>query len=348
MNLNKLLPLLFLVTPFATLTAGLSWTGRTIASGRPDLQGVAYGASKFVTLDETTDGSFRYGVSVSGNGLSWQTHLSGPHADLLAGNGNSVVAADYYTNSIYTSADGVKFSRDNRFPTGTIELIDTLTFSDKAYAGTGRSTTDSSQPPNYIFLGSETATPGKITWLTKKLALPMYRGEAPFPIGVASSGKISAGGAGVKLVVPAFLTDTIFGIYCSSNFGRTWSLAKNLGTDSVFAIRYLHNQFVGVGLGGSLYTSTDGMRWTKRSLPSANPSSLCLNDVAYGKSTFVVVGSRRTGASTFVGVIFSSFDGARWTENTLPSGWPEVDYVAFGANHFVAAGSKQGAVLQSN
>jgi len=60
--------------------------------------------------------------------------------------------------------------------------------------------------------------------------------------------------------------------------------------------------FVSVGGKGTILTSSNGTKWTKRS----SGSKAKLRAVAYGNDTLVVVG--------FSGTILTSSDGAKWTK----------------------------------
>src|SRR6266542_275051 len=64
------------------------------------------------------------------------------------------------------------------------------------------------------------------------------------------------------------------------------------------------DQFVAVGDGGSIVTSTDGENWTARS----SGSQAALNGVAYGNGKFLAFGDEGTN-----GVVLTSPDGLTWT-----------------------------------
>jgi hypothetical protein len=75
-------------------------------------------------------------------------------------------------------------------------------------------------------------------------------------------------------------------------------------------------------------TSTDGITWTARTVPSNNG----LLSMAYGNGKFVVPG---TGATSYAPVAFSSTDGITWSQNSMQEGYWSA--LTFGNGLFVAA-----------
>jgi hypothetical protein len=143
------------------------------------------------------------------------------------------------------------------------------------------------------------------------------------------------------------------------------------------AITYGNGTFVAVGNLGTVFTSTNGLDWTRRKLPDIIEAiDQDLFGVAYGAGRFVAVGSGRAyyssegvewtaaefadtdtlygiayGAGRFVavgrGLIYTSTDGAVWTM----AGVNQVDGgfygVAFGGGIFVAVNGNDGAIYTS-
>jgi hypothetical protein len=77
-------------------------------------------------------------------------------------------------------------------------------------------------------------------------------------------------------------------------------------------------------------TSADGITWTAST--TAGAINVSINSVTYGNSMFVAVG----------GGIYTSSDGAAWTQQSLPAGSNGLSAVAFGNGTFVADDSSNG------
>ncbi len=130
----------------------------------------------------------------------------------------------------------------------------------------------------------------------------------PLVTALATSGDIFVGVSGNNVQVTTNGINWV-GIYISSN------ALKGIG--------YANNCFIAVGDHGSIFTSTDGMIWTDRSVPTTGG----FRGVAYGSGVYVAVGD--IGAT--------SGDGVSWSLN---SGNPPVQLqrVVYGNGVFVAAG----------
>lgn len=113
-----------------------------------------------------------------------------------------------------------------------------------------------------------------------------------------------------------------------SGLGEVWTQQTLPGssTNQWNAVAYGGGVFVAVRDGSSAATSTDGVTWTLRDMPS----TAGWKEVAYGNGTFVAVGHNSNYAVT-------SADGIAWTQRTLPStqDWQAVSY---GNGRFVAVG----------
>ena len=93
--------------------------------------------------------------------------------------------------------------------------------------------------------------------------------------------------------------------------------------------------FVSVGENGTLLTSSNGTKWTKRT----SGSKVKLRAVAYGKDTLVVVG--------FSGTILTSSDGTKWTIRESSKTAQNLGSVTYGNSIFVAVGNS-GTILTSS
>ncbi|MEN6326084.1 MAG: S-layer homology domain-containing protein [Syntrophomonas sp.] len=99
-------------------------------------------------------------------------------------------------------------------------------------------------------------------------------------------------------------------------------------------ICYRGGQFVAVGNGGAIFTSTNGTDWVQQNSGTANN----LNAICYNWSTFVAVGDD--------GTVLTSPNGTAWTQrNSRVKGW-KLNAVCYGLGKFVAVGDS-GMVITS-
>jgi hypothetical protein len=129
------------------------------------------------------------------------------------------------------------------------------------------------------------------------------------------------------------------GVILTSADGTHWKVAAN--STGLAAITYGASGFVGVGLGGGVSMSPDGVTWTNKVIPGTTAD---LKGVAFGDNTYVAAG---TGASVFT--MGNGLAGAippTWTSRAVNAPGTIFYNVAFGANRFVAYGwSTQGSIV---
>jgi hypothetical protein len=126
-----------------------------------------------------------------------------------------------------------------------------------------------------------------------------------------------------------------------------WQRLSGPPLTDIHGLAYGNGRYVAIGGGsewwlppelrGSVATSTDGASWVKQ-FPI---TSECLNDVAFGNGTFVVVGKN--------GTVFTSTNGLAWEAQTLtPEGLPDLHGIAFDQGIFVAvSGDANGSIWTS-
>lgn len=118
----------------------------------------------------------------------------------------------------------------------------------------------------------------------------------------------------------------------------TWTARSLPSSFIVDSITFGNGQFVVVGFGKGIYTSTNGISWTTQA--TANPNSPELKSVIYDGSQFITVGGTAFGSSA-PPLIMTSPDGVNWTTRswTVPQNQPETQL-----NDIAIAGGKLTAV----
>lgn len=93
----------------------------------------------------------------------------------------------------------------------------------------------------------------------------------------------------------------------------TWSTKQYIGTISVRTLTYGNGRFIATGNTGFCASSEDGQTWTKL---NTNLGSVSVDRCVYGNGKFVISTS---------GTIYTSADGANWTEIVMKS--PAIGYL---------------------
>ncbi|AZN39211.1 InlB B-repeat-containing protein [Paenibacillus albus] len=123
-------------------------------------------------------------------------------------------------------------------------------------------------------------------------------------------------------------------VILTSDDGTAWSAqASAVSSGAMNAVTYGNGQYVAVGSGGVIQTSSNGMSWTQQS----SGVTATLRGVTYGNGKFVAVGSSSK--------ILTSSNGTTWSAATPPvSG--TFNSIAYGDGTFVIAGN--GGVIMSS
>jgi len=107
-------------------------------------------------------------------------------------------------------------------------------------------------------------------------------------------------------------------IWSSTNGGANWSAQTGAGgTPFLYALACDGTTFVAMGTSSTIWTSTNGVTWGTQTAPRA---SCTIKDILWANNLFVAVGYTATNA----GVIWTSPDGAAWTERLVsnnPNNW---------------------------
>ncbi len=114
------------------------------------------------------------------------------------------------------------------------------------------------------------------------------------------------------------------GVVHTSTDGTTWDSGRRPVVFGLNKVIYTNGEFVAVGNAGTIITSTNGTDWTVQNSGASND----LYAVAYGNGKFVAVG--------LDGQLAVSSNGADWTLGTGPVG---AFWITFGNGVFVARGA---------
>ena len=115
----------------------------------------------------------------------------------------------------------------------------------------------------------------------------------------------------------------------------TWTEARS-GIPGYSGLAYGAGQYVLVGSAGHIWSSPDGVTWTRRTNPEASARDLF--GVTFAGGQFVAVGAN--GATGGGNAILTSPDGITWTQrNNAASFLSQLRGVAYGAGLYVAVGS---------
>ena len=192
-------------------------------------------------------------------------------------------------------------------------------------------------PTSLTYSTDSTAT----SWITTSIANGTYYGPdstavnsyTPYIYDIASNGSIYVV-AGDSLGPAATTAPT--GVLATSTDLVNWTVYSFLNGFSPRRIIYSPEKSLFVGIGFyKLFTSTDGITWTQRALPSGCPR---WNNIIWNGFVFVATGT---------GYIAYSTDGINWTASSgLNINYIYYD-VAWGNNIFVVGTNNSGAVYTS-
>ena len=313
-------------------TDGLVWTSQTLTApgnsfgGEPLVNNIAtYWNGVFLI------GSYRYATSMSADcfvfsstdGSHWSTNVLGNQYTgsfgfnynfFMMGN-NSVIAAGAADSIpfLQISPDGINWFQTNDIPYSYAQYNLGATagaYGNGTYVIVAPTDVNHSLPP--IF----TSTDG-LTWTNRQHAPTPPTGPAYTFTSVASNN-----------VAYVLVSATLAG--WSSN-GLTYVVASN--TPPLASVITFSNKFAGVGPGGTIYVSGDGLSWTQRNSGTASN----LHGITAGNGLLVAVGDN--------GAIQSSTTGNIWTSRLSGSSL-SLFGVTYSNGLFVVVG-QLGTVLTS-
>lgn len=196
-----------------------------------------------------------------------------------------------------------------------------------------------------------------INWalhLQPGVADTVFGGTDPYSLrGVATSPSkwVAVGqGANDQLPYPA-----LFGIVLTSPDGATWTpvTGRTVTTSAQYGVIWNGSQFATAGyeqegggldvfaIGGTIYSSSDGLKWTSATAPGTAVTFGSLNGIAWSGKTYVAVGD--------ASALATSPDGLNWTVRTSPETQAEYNAVTWSGTGFVVVGSGgSGAVIDTS
>lgn len=136
-----------------------------------------------------------------------------------------------------------------------------------------------------------------------------------------------------KYVVAAWNSD---GVVLTSPDAQNWTAhfsALPSTTQSLIALIYANNQFVGSRDGTKIVTSADGISWTE--ITTNIPNTAAFPVLAFGNSVYLLIQQSD-------GSVYTSTDLATWQASQTPAN-AALGFVTFGNGLFVAIGSSSGA-----
>jgi hypothetical protein len=166
---------------------------------------------------------------------------------------------------------------------------------------------------NTITGSNSTTSSGEMTWTIRTAGVPgNWLGNGSHCVAWGNNEFIIVGGDSTLTSVD----------------GKSWvAHASNL--PSSLGIAWGKNTFVAITWDSTIYSSSDGIAWTKR-LFSASSGVYA---IAWGNNQFVAVGY---GAADSAANAFVSSDGITWTTNPMGKGFPTA--IAWGNGRYAAVG----------
>jgi hypothetical protein len=336
---------------------GINWTDHSLADVQSGFGPVAYGGGTFVAVGG--DGSKgNNGTAVtSPDGVAWTLHPSVVLPEIRAiCFGASLFVVVCENGNIFTAPDGITWTQKNSGISSAIEAVnftnglfvaagdhgvvltsnDGITWNARTIGRTGY---DYPGAPNYEYCGVAWGN-GRWVVIGADVNHDNILESAASTDGVSwTLAESQIAGGGSLFYVNGMFVRPGNGNSLTSPDGLTWTehFAPSGPSISYLAgIAYGAGLFVGEGIGGSMWASTDGAAWFPTT-PWVTLDDLCA--VAYGNHTFVAAGNN--------GAILRSTDGLSWTRSASPVS-SEIRAVVFSEEKglFLAVGDN-GTILAS-
>lgn len=296
-----------------TSSDGLNWSGRW-TSVTDNLRGIAYGGGLYVAVG--SNGRIVY----SSDGVTWASTSTGAGssdelAQVVYGNGKFVAVSAYGNQTYYTSSNGRNWTASS----ATLPYITR----DARYCN-GKFQLAGMDSSGYS--GIVASSTDGTTWTSQSvLANTILNGLAcngSTLVAVSSKGSsrssdggntwtTGSGGVGFNHVTVGsnYVASTDSGAVYTSSDGLNWS---KVATPTDGALKRLANNggsVVAVGAGGRIAASINGAGWQ---MAASGSSGRYLDHVAYGNGSFVVAGTGNNPALGNANTLLSSANGNSW------------------------------------
>lgn len=283
--------------------AGVDWFHTTIPGLNGHLNGIAYGAGKFVTLASNGNQAF-----YSDDGITWDSAqlptTNGTWKNVAYG-GNKFVAISASGNVTAYSTNGIQWTQGGNLP-------ESNSWQDISYgAGKFVVTCGGGARTSIAAYSSD----GGITWNKVDLSV----NGAWMPIAYGNN----------RFVMATYLTNPTAILY--SNDGIQWESGSTPASILYRDMAYGEDRFIAVSeYSKNILYSIDGKTWENgASLDVAGDGVDSVYGIAYGGGKFVIVGAS--------GKAFYSDYGVKWESSSLPDNRSAFE-VCYGDGRFVAIG----------
>ena len=265
----------------------VTFTSRTSGFGTYAIRAIAYGNGLYVI------GGDNGSLSTSTDGITWTSRTSGFGTNtirVITGkpqpNGQWFFAAGGDNGNISTSTDGITWTSRNSGVTSSLTTAIPFT------------TLYSSYP--ILFGGSNqtvvyaSASDGS-SWSKIIASQTSSANYSPDPLGTSGYAYTINNTSTLTTYIPLAVTPV----------GSTNAPLIDNQNLYINSVAYGNNLYLAAGVNGQMYTSTDTVTWTSRSVGASDN----ITAVAYLNATYV--------AGTMDGNIYTSTDGTTWTARTL-------------------------------
>jgi hypothetical protein len=319
---------------YAYSTDAITWTMSTFATADRYYY-VAYGNNKYVTVSVKGTSVAQY----STDGITWSAATlpaSSCSNFVTYGNGKFLTVYTSGTTRAASSTDGITWSSAT-VPSSGASWTGLQFINGKFYLISSGS--------DYYSIYSSTDA---VTWVNN-FASTSIGGSSNTPVMIAYDSELNSSISSAEL---AFLKGTNKNIQtsldlkaplASPTFTGTVTIPNssivNADTLNATSIKYSLPSWFAVANGPSVAAaaSTDGITWSKRTLPVSKVwSGIASNDK-------VIV----TVATDNAGIIYYSYDSVNWNQVTLTTSFPMQD-VVYGNGKFVAGGNSQQVVTSTD
>ena len=289
------------------------------------LRGITYATGKFVAVGN--------GIWTSTDGTSWTKRENGNLYAITYGNGQFVGVG--WIGSMLTSTDGITWSNQ---VSGTTEELNAVIYANGKFVVVG----------GYYLNGVILTSDDALIWTNRTISTDILNGVT------YGNGQFVAvgwkwGGTDVSITSPDGVTwtrhtrlpathfsDVCFGqgLYIAADYtglftstdGLTWTKRYAEGDqNSLYKVTSVNGRFVSVGNSGAIVTSLNGIDWTRRTLGTSGQ----LQDIAYGNDTLVAAGWR--------GLALTSSNGENWVRHDFGTN-NNISKFTFAKGIFVGTG----------